>query len=124
MAAHRPHFTLHEPKFVADLEERLLHRHNEHQPAAHPPRLVPTIPDLRFEFSYLRSLQPYVKITRTTEVQPSPNAASKSGSSVLGDDDDRSYEKVQFGSEPGRGESGAQLRRRRSLRYNGGRCCG
>ncbi|TEB34302.1 hypothetical protein FA13DRAFT_79701 [Coprinellus micaceus] len=103
MSTNHPHFALHEPKFVADLEERLLiGRHHDHRhthAAAHPnPRLVPAIPDLRFEYSYLRSIKPYVKITRTTEVQPVRQGPSKGGSESLGvgDDDDRSYEKVQF----------------------------
>ncbi|EAU89382.1 hypothetical protein CC1G_11078 [Coprinopsis cinerea okayama7 len=49
---------------------------------------INVIPDLRFEYSYVRSIQRYVKLTRTiTPVPP-----SKEG----GEDDEASYEKVEL----------------------------
>lgn len=50
MAA-KPPFVLHQPK----------HQHPEQRSHGHHTRL-PIIPDLRFEHSYLRSIQPYVAI--------------------------------------------------------------
>jgi len=39
------------------------HPHGGNRDQHHPPRL-PVIPDLRFEYSYLRSIRPYVSIER------------------------------------------------------------
>ncbi|KAF8155947.1 hypothetical protein B0H34DRAFT_808905 [Crassisporium funariophilum] len=55
MASHPP-VVFHEPKHA---------RPEEEHPHKHGARL-PVIPDLRFEFSYLRSIRPYIEIQKST----------------------------------------------------------
>jgi hypothetical protein len=93
------HFHLHEPKLVAELQERWKDHREIDRP--HAPRMPP-IPDLRFEYSYVRSIQPFIRITRTAVQQQQHESALSQSVSVAGndnDDDDASYEKVNFGSE-------------------------
>lgn len=68
------------------------------EPLHHRPRL-PVIPDLRFEYSYLRSIQPYFKVQR---VVPGPRQDIDTG---LGE----RYEKVDAHSDKGKDKEGEQL---------------
>ncbi|KAF6764286.1 hypothetical protein DFP72DRAFT_1059283 [Ephemerocybe angulata] len=104
MSEHIP-FNFREPKFVLDLEERFKKHGVSHEnTTAAQPRLTQAIPDLRFEYSYMRSLQSFVKITRTEVYEPSRKPVP-----LEDDSDEGSYEKLDFDSEtgqPGEGEVG------------------
>jgi len=71
------------------------------EPLHQRPRL-PVIPDLRFEYSYLRSIQPYFTIQR---VVPEPRQHIDTDDAGLGE----GYEKVDAHSDKGKGEEGEQL---------------
>lgn len=64
------------------------HHHSKHSHGRkdrdqhHPPRL-PVIPDLRFEYSYLRSIRPYVSVERIS----APDARSKMNVEFIAEDD-------------------------------------
>lgn len=71
------------------------------EPLHQRPRL-PVIPDLRFEYSYLRSIQPYFKVQR---VVPEPRQDIDIDDAVLGE----GYEKVDAHSDKGKEKEGEQL---------------
>ena len=68
------------------------------EPLHHRPRL-PVIPDLRFEYSYLRSIQPYFKVQR---IVPETRQDIDTG---LGE----GYESVDAHSDKGKEKEGEQL---------------
>ncbi|KAI3614088.1 hypothetical protein WG66_010820 [Moniliophthora roreri] len=78
-----PPFVLHEHKHQYPDS----HRRHKHQPR------FPTIPDLRFERSYLKSIQPYVNFHRTGESE----VLSHSFVDVEADDEDKDEEKPSPG---------------------------
>ncbi|KAL0959911.1 hypothetical protein HGRIS_011576 [Hohenbuehelia grisea] len=69
-----PPFVLHQPK----------HQHPE-EPTHSPLSRIPIIPDLRFEYSYLRSIRPFVKFTRTpaNSASLSPKPLAESGYEIV-----------------------------------------
>ncbi|TFK26577.1 hypothetical protein FA15DRAFT_615503 [Coprinopsis marcescibilis] len=66
--------------------------HEQHLARGHNSRgsFSGSIPDLRFEYSYLRSIQPFVKIQRVNNAVASTESESSDG------EDDESYEKVNL----------------------------
>ena len=69
------------------------HHHDDHQHRASVKKL-PVIPDLRFEYSYLRSIRPYVKVERVMKKNQKKKESSE------GSED--SYTKVGSGGGKGR----------------------
>ncbi|KAF8893223.1 hypothetical protein CPB84DRAFT_1783472 [Gymnopilus junonius] len=72
------------------------HRHDDHHPGTSAKKL-PVIPDLRFEYSYLRSVKPFVKVERVTTTRDKKKGGSE------GTED--SYEQIE-GDREGEHEKG------------------
>lgn len=83
------------PPFVLHQEKHQHPERSEHQPSGSHHTRLPVIPDLRFEYSYLRSIRPYVKI------QPTPGSQKRPG---LGNAlNEEGYESVDAGEEKDQG---------------------
>ncbi len=79
--------TSHPPAVFHDRKHDL-HGHHAHTPVP----LLPVIPDLRFESSYVRSVRRYIDIER---VGPSPDPSDTDTLTPIGDD----YENVETASD-------------------------
>ncbi|PPR04182.1 hypothetical protein CVT24_010775 [Panaeolus cyanescens] len=72
-----------------DVNEKRSPVGEHHDNDRHRPR-IPTIPDLRFEYSFLRSVKPYVQLVRTPNSPQTPQEHKKllSAAAVEGDDEE------------------------------------
>jgi len=93
MPEHAPTFHFHQPKFQGDFEDRFIDRQHRDRDRATTTAQIPPIPDLRFESSFVRSIQRYVRVTRATPV------SGTSGKTTPKSEED--YEKVDLDSENG-----------------------
>ena len=86
------------PFAFRDSEKLRAHELGHHHELAHPPKPALPIPDLRFEYSYLRSIRPFVKLIRTATL---PLAVTKTH------EDDEDFERVEKEKEENGEESTA-----------------
>lgn len=73
-----------------DYEQRITQNHADKEQEKHPARL-PAIPDLRFELSYMRVIQPYLAYKEDGEERKPEKAKSQEA-------EDHDYEKVPLGT--------------------------
>ncbi|KAF5356767.1 hypothetical protein D9756_006720 [Leucocoprinus leucothites] len=93
----------HRDNRIADYDDDIFDEDRHHDSHQHKAKL-PVIPDLRFEYSYLRSIRPYVHVERLGEgPRPAQQQRPLSAEELLSD-----YEKVELPGEVSRGDAEEQ----------------